>query len=88
MVSAGIIIVNTSREKCGRQTPWLNSVCIQEHAWKASGVTNKTFPQNNQPPGRETNPERIHHEAVKLTAQQRIQDVRISQNSLTAPKIF
>jgi hypothetical protein len=66
----------------------LNSVFIQEHAWKASGVTNKTFRQNNQPSGRETNPERLHHEAVKSTTQQRIQDARISHNSLMAPKIF
>jgi uncharacterized protein YraI len=80
--------VNTAREKCGRQTAWLNSVCIQENAWKASRVTNKTFRQNNQPSGRETNPDRIQIRAVKLTTQQRIQDVGISQNSLKLPKNF
>ena len=80
--------MSTATEKCGTQTLWLNLICIQVHAWKANGETNKTFRQNNQPSGRETNPERIHHGAVKLTTQQRIQDVRISQNSLTAPKIF
>ena len=75
-------------EKCRRQTLWLNLVCIQEHAWKVSAEANKTFREDNQPSGRETNPQRIHHGAVKLTIQQRIQDVRISQNSLTAPKIY
>jgi len=65
----------------------LNSVCIQEHSWKASVVTYKTFRQNNQPSGRETHSERIHHGAVKLATQHRIQDVRISLNSLMAPKI-
>ena len=87
-MSTGTVIVNTATEKCGRQILWLNLVCIQEHAWKASGETNKTFRQNNQPSGGETDAERIHHGAVKLTTEQRIQDVRISQNSLMAPKIF
>jgi len=88
MVLTGRITVDTGSEKCGRQTPWLNSACIQEHAWKASGVTNKTFRQNNQPSRRETNSDSIQHGVVKLTTQQRIQSVRISRNSLTASKIF
>ena len=61
------------REKSvGDRLRGLNSVCIQEHAWKAGRVTNKTFGRNNHPSGRETNPEHIHHGAVNLTIQKRI----------------